>query len=73
MRAAIPLLLILATTAFAQSERDPKTLNDAERANDTLTARRAFDTSARAMLTPKYRDVIEAYFRKLAQSEASRP
>jgi len=61
MRAAIPLLLILATTAFAQSERDPKTLNDAERANDTLTARRAFDASARAMLTPKYRDVIEHY------------
>jgi hypothetical protein len=61
MRAAIPLLLILATSAFSQANRDPKTLQDAERANDTLTARRAFDASARAMLTPKYRDVIEHY------------
>ncbi|HEX3578849.1 MAG TPA: hypothetical protein VHY33_09830 [Thermoanaerobaculia bacterium] len=61
MRAALPLLLILATSAFAQENRDPKTLNDAERSNDTLTARRAFDASARAMLTPKYRDVIEHY------------
>jgi hypothetical protein len=61
MRAAIPIVLILATSAFAQENRDPKTLHDAERSNDTLTARRAFDASARAMLTPKYRDVIEHY------------
>jgi hypothetical protein len=61
MRAALPLLLIVATSAFAQANRDPKTMQDAERANDTLTARRAFDASARAMLTPKYRDVIEHY------------
>jgi hypothetical protein len=61
MRAALPLLLIVATSAFGQANRDPKTLIDAERANDTLTARRAFDASARAMLTPKYREVIEHY------------
>jgi hypothetical protein len=61
MRAAIPLLLILATSAFSQANRDPKTLKDADRENDTLTARRAFDASARAMLTPKYRDVIAHY------------
>ncbi|HEV7428451.1 MAG TPA: hypothetical protein VGQ46_19000 [Thermoanaerobaculia bacterium] len=61
MRTALPLLLIVATSVFAQEQRDPKTLHDAERANDTLTARRAFDASARAMLTPKYRDVIEHY------------
>jgi hypothetical protein len=60
MRAAV-MLLLLATSAFAQGERDPKTLHDAERANDTLTARRAFDASARAMLTPRYRDAIEKY------------
>jgi hypothetical protein len=60
MRAAV-MLLLLAASAFAQSERDPKTLHDAERANDTLTARRAFDASARAMLTPRYRDAIEKY------------
>jgi hypothetical protein len=61
MRATLPLLLIVATSAFGQVNRDPKTLIDAERANDTLTARRAFDASARAMLTPKYREVIEHY------------
>jgi len=61
MRAAIPLVLLLATSAFAQTERDPKTLHDAERTNDNIVARRAFDASARAMLTPKYRDVIEHY------------
>jgi hypothetical protein len=61
MRATIPLLLILATSAFSQANRDPKTLKDADRENDTLTARRAFDASARAMLTPKYRDVIAHY------------
>jgi hypothetical protein len=61
MRATLPLLLIFATSLFAQANRDPKTLNDAERANDTLTARCAFDASARAMLTPKYREVIEHY------------
>src|SRR5438067_13630660 len=61
MRAAIPLVLLLATSAFAQAERDPKTLHDAERSNDDIVARRAFDASARAMLTPKYREVIEHY------------
>jgi len=61
MRAAIPLLLVVTTSVFAQANRDPKTLQDTERANDTLTARRAFDASARAMLTPKYRDVIDHY------------
>ncbi|MGA8809975.1 MAG: hypothetical protein WB973_19045 [Thermoanaerobaculia bacterium] len=61
MRAVLPLLLIAATSAFGQANRDPKTLVDAERANDTLTARRAFDASARAMLAPKYREVIEHY------------
>ena len=61
MRAAIPLVLLLATSVFAQAERDPKTLHDAERSNDDIVARRAFDASARAMLTPKYRDVIEHY------------
>jgi hypothetical protein len=61
VRAAIPILLIVAASAFAQANREPKTLHDAERANDTLTARRAFDASARAMLTPKYREVIEHY------------
>jgi hypothetical protein len=61
MRAALPLLLILATSAFAQESRDPKTLQDAERTNDNIVARRAFDASARAMLTPKYREVIEHY------------
>lgn len=61
MRAAVPILLIVATSAFGQENRDPKTLHDAERSNDTLTARRAFDASARAMLTPKYREVIEHY------------
>jgi len=55
------IFLLAATSAFAQSERDPKTLHDAERANDALTARRAFDASARAMLTPKYREAVEHY------------
>jgi hypothetical protein len=61
MRATIPLLVLLAASAFAQAERDPKTLHDAERANDALVARRAFDASARAMLTPRYREAVEHY------------
>jgi len=61
MRAAILLSLILATSALAQLQREPKTMKDAERENDEIVARRAFDASARAMLAPKYRDAIEHY------------
>jgi len=60
MRSAL-LTLLIAASAFAQAERDPKTLHDAERANDSIVARRAFDASARALLTPKYRDAVEHY------------
>lgn len=60
-RCVLLLLLVIAPSLAAQANRDPKTLRDAERDNDTLTARRAFDASARAMLTPKYREVIEHY------------
>ncbi len=61
MRPALLLLPFLAFSAFAQSERDPKTLQDAERSNDVLVARRAFDAAARALLTPTYRTAVEHY------------
>src|SRR3954467_942347 len=68
MRAAILLSLVLATSVFAQESRDPKTIKDAERNNDDIVSRRAFDASARAMLAPKYRDVIEHYDASTLQS-----
>jgi hypothetical protein len=61
MRATMALLLLVTTSAFAQANRDPKTLTDSERANDTLVARRAFDASARALLSPAFRDAIDHY------------
>jgi hypothetical protein len=61
MRLALPLLFIFATSVFAQESRDPKTLRDAERTNDNIVARRAFDASARALLTPTYRQAVEHY------------
>jgi hypothetical protein len=60
MRFTIVLLLI-ATSAFAQENREPKTIRDAERQNDDITARRVFDAAARALLTPAYRAAIEHY------------
>src|SRR3954454_24991371 len=68
MRTAMLLSMLLATSAFAQESRDPKTIRDAERNNDDIVARRTFDASARAMLTPKYRDVIEHYAASTLQS-----
>jgi hypothetical protein len=68
MRAAILLSLILTTSVFAQESRDPKTIKDAERTNDDVVARRAFDASARAMLAPKYRDAVEHYAASTLQS-----
>jgi len=61
MRLTIPLLLLAATFASAQANRDPKTLADADRSNDTLVARRTFDASARALLTPAFRAAIDHY------------
>src|SRR3954454_24953260 len=68
MRAAILLSIIVTTSAFPQESRDPKTIKDAERTNDDILARRAFDASARAMLAPKYREVIEHYAASTLQS-----
>ena len=62
MRAALSLFAVLiATSALAQANRDPKTLYDAERQNDNIVARRAFDAAARALLTPAYRKAVELY------------
>src|SRR3954453_2952829 len=69
MRCALLMLsLAVATSAFPQESRDPKTIKDAERNNDDIVARRAFDASARAMLAPKYREVIEHYAASTLQS-----
>jgi hypothetical protein len=46
-------------------------LHDAERTNDNIVARRAFDASARAMLTPKYREAVEHYAPGAADLQAA--
>lgn len=53
--------ILLAASALGQEFRDPKLIKDAERENDTLVARKAFDASARAMLTPAYRQAVSHY------------
>src|SRR3954467_12600414 len=69
MRCALLILsLAVATSVVAQESRDPKTIKDAERTNDNIVARRAFDASARAILAPKYRDAIEHYAASTLQS-----
>ncbi len=61
MRTTALLLLFVTTGALGQANREPKRLADAERDNDILVARRAFDASARAMLTPAFRNAIDHY------------
>jgi hypothetical protein len=61
MRATPFFVILLAVSAFAQAERDPKTLVNAERDNDNVVARRAFDAAARALLTPAQRQAVSHY------------
>jgi hypothetical protein len=61
MRAAPFLALLFAASAFAQAERVPKVIKEAERDNDNIVARRAFDAAARALLTPAYREAVSRY------------
>lgn len=60
---AISFLLLNVGAAFGQAgpNRAPKTAVDNERLNDNVNARHVYDTDARALLNPKFRDALDHY------------
>ncbi len=55
------VLAVQSLFAQAGPERIPKTLTDAERMNDKVIARREYDSNARTLLNPKFREALDRY------------